>query len=231
LLRRQPHRRYRQLRYGVRRWADNTHHQSADFPGRLVDQRKYRRPQQLLYHQQRSLHGWLSSTDLAAELGGTSSASSCAGGGATGISNSIATWNSIYGGTSFASPIFAGIVTLLNQYLGSASTGLGNINSQLYSLAKNAPSAFHQVTAGDNYAAGSNIVYYCEGGQPSNQPLAYRCPSTGPNAGTMGYLAADADTATGDNLVTRLASVDANKLAKAWASVTTNFTLTPTTAA
>ena len=165
------------------------------------------------------------------ELGGTSSASSCAGGGATGISNSIATWNSIYGGTSFASPIFAGIVTLLNQYLGSASTGLGNINSQLYSLAKNAPSAFHQVTAGDNYAAGSNIVYYCEGGQPSNQPLAYRCPSTGPNAGTMGYLAADADTVTGYNLVTGLGSVDANKLAKAWASVTTNFTLTPTTAA
>ena len=145
------------------------------------------------------------------ELGGTSTASSCA----NGISNSISQWDSIYGGTSFASPIFAGIVTLLNQYLvGNATPGLGNINAQLYSLAKNAPTAFHQVTGGDNYAAGSNIVYYCAPGAPSNQPEALQCPA----GGTMGYLAANADTATGYNLVTGLGSVDAYNLAVAWAT-------------
>jgi hypothetical protein len=154
------------------------------------------------------------------ELGGSSTASSCD----SGISNSISEWDSLYGGTSFASPIFAGIVTLLNQYLvGSSTPGLGPINAELYSLAKNAPSGFHQVTAGDNYAAGSNIVYYCAPGTPDivGWPKALQCPT----GGTMGYLAADADTATGYNLVTGLGSVDAYNLAVAWAASRTTSTV------
>jgi subtilase family serine protease len=160
------------------------------------------------------------------EVGGSSSASTCAGGGTTGISNSISTYSAIFGGTSFASPIFAGMVTLLNQYLDSGTPGLGSINKQLYSLAKNSPTAFNQVTGGDNFAAGSNIVYYCDPGSPSTFPAAYQCASTGPDAGTMGYAAASADPSTGYNLVTGLGSVNLNNLAAAWAAAETSSSIT-----
>jgi hypothetical protein len=157
------------------------------------------------------------------ELGGSSTASSCD----SGITNSITTYHSIYGGTSFASPIFAGIVTLLNQYVVQngfqEAPGLSNANPTLYQIATYNPSAFHQVTAGDNYAPGSNTVYYCAPGTPDivGWPTAMQCPSSGANAGTMGYLAADADTTTGYNLVTGLGSVDANNLAKAFGEALT----------
>ena len=155
------------------------------------------------------------------------STSSCA----SGINYALENYYPIVGGTSSSTPIFAGMVTLLNQYLnGSATPGLGNINPQLYSLAKNAPAAFHQVTAGDNYAPASNIVY-CQEGTPTTQPATLQCPSSGANAGTMGYLAANADANTGYNLVTGLGSVDVNNLAKAWAGATTSFTLTAETLA
>jgi len=160
------------------------------------------------------------------ELGGATSASSCAGGGPAGITSSITNYGSIFGGTSFASPIFAGIVTLLNQYLGSGTPGLGPINARLYALAKTAPAAFNQVTAGDTYGAGSNIVYDCEGGTPPGFPKADQCPSTGPTAGTMGYLAATDDSATGYNLVTGLGSVNVNNLFQAWAAAETASSVT-----
>jgi hypothetical protein len=48
----------------------------------------------------------------------------------------------------------AGILALLNHYQVSKGfqqkPGLGNINPQLYRLAQSAPSAFHDVTAGNN---------------------------------------------------------------------------------
>jgi len=60
------------------------------------------------------------------------------------------------GGTSASSPSFAGIVTLLNHYLVSkgyqVKAGVGNINPALYQLAKTTPSAFHDITAGNNVA-------------------------------------------------------------------------------
>ncbi len=108
------------------------------------------------------------------ELGGTSSASSCAGGGAAGITSSITNYYSVFGGTSFASPIFAGIVTLLNQYVVQngfqASPGFGNANPSLYQIAIYNTSAFNQVTGGDTYGAGSNIVYDCAKGTPTGFP-------------------------------------------------------------
>jgi hypothetical protein len=58
------------------------------------------------------------------------------------------------GGTSAAAPAFAGIVTLLNQYLTTTGAqrvpGLGDINPMLYGLAQNAPAAFHDITTGSN---------------------------------------------------------------------------------
>lgn len=71
------------------------------------------------------------------------------------------------GGTSAATPVFAGMVALLNQYLlqnglpagvnqspsasaAAASSGAGNINPSLYRLAQSAPSMFHDIVAGSN---------------------------------------------------------------------------------
>ena len=99
--------------------------------------------------------------------------------------------NSIYGGTSASTPVFAGIVTLLNQSLGNTGTGsgLGNINPSLYQLAQSTPTVFHDVTTGNN------IVPCTQGtkGCPKTPPYQY-----GYNAGP-GY-----------DQVTGLGSVDAN---------------------
>jgi subtilase family serine protease len=155
-------------------------------------------------------------------LGNGDTASMCANGIAGFFS-----YGYTFGGTSFATPMFAGIVTLLNQYLGNSGTGLGNINTILYSLAATpANGAFHPVEVGSNGV-------YCEPGTPAvvGWPAALQCPSSGANAGFFGFDASNFDPTTGYNLVTGLGSVDANKLAKAWASATTNFTLTPTTGA
>jgi len=165
----------------------------------------------------------------ANEIGGTGTASSCASGipgtlaGCTGGAGLC----SVFGGTSISSPVFAGIVTLMNQYLGS-SGGLGNINPKLYSLAATpANLAFHPVEVG-------SIGAFCPSGSPSNQPVALQCPAAVPPA-TQGFLGFDAsafDPTTGYNLATGLGSVDANNLAIAWkasllAATTTTLTSSP----
>jgi hypothetical protein len=55
----------------------------------------------------------------------------------------------IAGGTSFAAPIFAGFVAILNQV--ENASGLGNINPELYALASDPAgyaAAFHDITSG-----------------------------------------------------------------------------------
>src|SRR5208337_4038915 len=82
--------------------------------------------------------GYLICTQEAA-LGGSGTGSVCDS-PSTGISDMLTACLagtgpcSIYGGTSVATPVFAGMVTLLNQYL-KANGGLGNINPTLYKLA------------------------------------------------------------------------------------------------
>ena len=95
------------------------------------------------------------------------------------------------GGTAAAAPTFAGIVALLNQYVGEQ--GLGNINPNLYALAQSGPAAFHDITTG------SNIVPCVTHSTPD-------CKN-----GSMGYSAG-----AGYDLVTGLGSVDALKLAQSW---------------
>jgi subtilase family serine protease len=132
------------------------------------------------------------------EVGGGSSASTCA----NGIAGAIDTWGSIFIGTSIASPMFAGVVTLLNQYVGNAN-GMGNANPMLYKVAAIAPSAFHDITTGDN-------TVYCVKGDPVGQPASILCPAPvapDPNS-KLGYAAA-----TGYDLATGLGSVDVNNLA------------------
>jgi len=67
----------------------------------------------------------------------------------TGCSDGLIGSNNKYtlaGGTSFAAPIFAGFVALLNQT--ENANGQGNINPELYSLAAGSGSVFHDITTG-----------------------------------------------------------------------------------
>ena len=171
--------------------------------------------------------GYILCTPLS-ELGLTGTSSSCAPGGATGIANALALKDSknnpvpsVIGGTSVGAAVFAGIVTILNQYLsGPSAPGLGNINPTLYALAATpSNNAFHPVNTGNN-------IVSCQPLTPSNQPVALQCPSTGPSAGLLGFDAANFDTKTHYNLVTSLGSVDANALAVAWAAGRTASTTT-----
>jgi uncharacterized protein (TIGR03437 family) len=107
------------------------------------------------------------------------------------------TWLVGYGGTSFAAPVMAGVVTLLNQYLTVhnvlSQPGLGNINPTLYRLAQNSPAAFHDVTAGNN-------IVPCVVGTPN-------CTT-----GTMGFSAG-----AGYDQTTGLGSLDVNQFVTNWA--------------
>ena len=101
----------------------------------------------------------------------------------------------IIGGTSAAAPAFAGIATLLNQYLvmnGVQQTaGLGNINPKLYSLAQTTTGVFHDITTGSN-----SVTVSCSTRAVNCTPSSY------------GF-----DAAPGYDQATGLGSVDAHKRA------------------
>ena len=103
------------------------------------------------------------------------------------------------GGTSAASPSFAGIVAILNQYLTAqgkiSRPGLGNINPALYNLASNTTGIFHDIVTANNDVECAAGTKGCVGGW-------------------LGYSAgAGYDVATG------LGSVDAYNLVTRWISV------------
>lgn len=174
--------------------------QTVTIPGLKSPQSTYRFVPDVSLLASPNFPGYIICTPMNALTGSGTAASSCASGIATAVDTNF----SLVGGTSAASPVFAGIITLVNQYLGSA--GLGNINSTLYTLAKTSSNeAFHPVNNGDNDV-------YCQAGSPSGQPADVICP----NAGVGGFNAAIYDATTKYNLVTGLGSVDANNLATAW---------------
>ncbi len=102
------------------------------------------------------------------------------------------------GGTSAPTPVFGGMLALLNQYLaangGQSQPGLGNINPELYRLAQATPGIFHDITGG------SNIVP-CESGSPD-------CTS-----GKLGY-----DAGVGYDRATGLGSLNFYNLVLAWSA-------------
>ena len=104
----------------------------------------------------------------------------------------------LFGGTSAAAPTMAGIVAVLNQYLVAkgviSSPGLGMINPMLYQFSQTSPSAFHDISSGNNEV-----------------PCAVNTPNC--TTGSFGYAAIPGyDQATG------LGSVDANNLALFWSN-------------
>ena len=115
-------------------------------------------------------------------------------------------------GTSASSPAFAGVVALLNQYLVSSGAqsrlGLGNINPELYRLARVTTNVFHDITQGNNMVP-------CTAGSPD-------C-----NNGLLGFAAGP-----GYDLATGLGSIDVYNLAVAWGKTggRTSLSLTATPA-
>lgn len=102
----------------------------------------------------------------------------------------------VAGGTSFATPIFAGMVALLNQNSNYVS-GAGLVNLALYSLAANSAiydSAFHDVTSGNNDCTAGTTYGYCSS-----------------SGSTEGFAAG-----VGYDEVTGLGSLDAAKVAAVW---------------
>ena len=108
----------------------------------------------------------------------------------------------IFGGTSAGTPVFAGMVALLNQYLVSkgSQSGLGNINPTLYRLAQSTPDIFHDVVAGDNIVSCAQGTADCVNG-------------------FLGFSAGP-----GYDLTTGLGSVDAYRLVTEWAAGTSSTT-------
>lgn len=97
----------------------------------------------------------------------------------------------LIGGTSASAPAFAGMVALLNEYLGTY--GLGNINPSLYWMAQTTSHVFHDIITG------GNIV-----------PCVAGSPNCGPN-NNFGYTAGPGwDAASG------LGSVDATQMFNDW---------------
>lgn len=109
------------------------------------------------------------------------------------------------GGTSAATPAFAGMLALIEQATGSR---LGNANNVIYNLAaSNYSTVFHDITTGNN-----SVV--CTAGSPS----------CGSNGFTTGY-----DAGTGYDFASGLGSVDAAVMLANWSSaVGTSSTLTLT---
>jgi hypothetical protein len=99
---------------------------------------------------------------------------------------------SAVGGTSAGAPSFAGIVAIVNQATQSAK-GQANVNPILYGLAVSNPSAFHDITTGNNQVPCTKGSTGCPGG------------------GSIGFSAG-----TGYDQVTGLGSLDALNLVTAW---------------
>jgi subtilase family serine protease len=127
-----------------------------------------------------------------------STATSCASGFRSSDGNLTAV-----GGTSAGAPTFAGILALINQATGS--NGLGNVNPMLYALSANSPTAFHDITSGNNNAPCTSGTTNCPAGTTS-----------------FGFSAR-----TGYDQVTGLGSLDVANLISAWTTVTPtpDFTL------
>ena len=104
--------------------------------------------------------------------------------------------NVLVSGTSCGTPSMAAVVALLNHYQVTnkfqKTPGLGNINPQLYRMAQAVPTAFHDVTAGNN-------MVQCAQGSPD-------CLT-----GSLGYSAGAAY-----DMTTGLGSIDTNILVTQW---------------
>ena len=113
------------------------------------------------------------------------------------------------GGTSAATPAFAGILALVGQAVKAAGgpLGLGNVNPLLYTLARSAPEVFHDIVSGDN-----------------ETPCLVKTDPDCPKSGSYGGYSA----AAGYDQVTGLGTIDAAKLVAAWSALAPTTTTVAT---
>jgi trimeric autotransporter adhesin len=111
---------------------------------------------------------------------------------------------SLFGGTSVASPAFAGIMAIINQDYGPQ----GQADYELYPLFAKTPTAFHDITFGNNQVPCTTGSANCTNGE------------------LTGYVAGP-----GYDLATGLGTIDANVMVTNWNSrsngTATTTTLTP----
>jgi subtilase family serine protease len=140
--------------------------------------------------------------------GGTNVVGSCANPSTTNFRATNGQSLTVAGGTSFAAPIFAAMVAIINQAKGF-TLGSGLINPTLYKLAANSTtyaSAFHDITSGGNQCLAGTAL-------------------CGSGAGTTSYA-----TTTGYDEATGLGSVDLYKLLTAWPAAASISAITATAA-
>jgi subtilase family serine protease len=132
--------------------------------------------------------------------------------------DAVSGYPTVAGGTSFAAPIFAGMVAIINQEKGYTS-GQGLINPTLYTLAANNANyslttpVFHDITAGSS--AGTPGV-----GNECLASAAYCLSSSGSTT--------DFPTTAGYDQATGLGSVDLGNLLGVWPQSTTTLIGTAT---
>jgi|HubBroStandDraft_6_1064221.scaffolds.fasta_scaffold10401_3 subtilase family serine protease len=139
-----------------------------------------------------------------------------------------------YGGTSVSSPIFAGIMALINQKTGERQ---GNPNYVLYKMAA---AASNRCNSNSVPSTGTNNCIFYD--IPAGSTIAMPCATGSPNcttttAGDQYGVLSGYSTASGYDLATGLGSVNATNLVNQWstyagqfkASKVSSFTLGPPT--
>jgi hypothetical protein len=120
------------------------------------------------------------------------------------------------GGTSAATPTFAGIMALVNQKTGQRQ---GNANFVLYRLATSSPTVFHDVTTG-------NISVPCTGGTPNCS--ATSSSSVGAITTTSGGSTVAYTAGAGYDMATGLGSVNVSNLLLNWSNATSTHSTATT---
>ena len=136
--------------------------------------------------------------------------------GGTACTGAPSIWSGA-GGTSFSSPILAGIQALVNQHKGKSQ---GNPDARYYELATSNPPVFHNVTQGDNDVnCGGTVDCY---GSTTVTTTGRRGGSSTTNL-TNGALSTSSasyspayHTGTGWNFATGIGSINAYSLVMAW---------------
>jgi subtilase family serine protease len=131
---------------------------------------------------------------LVCSQGDGTSEPACTGSTFLGTNSAV----NVFGGTSFVSPTFAGVLALVEQKLATPN-GLGNVGPVLYGFLSGPTysSVFHDINTGNNSVP-------CAQGTPN-------CP----NGGSIGYNAG-----TGYDQASGIGSFDVSKLVNGWSGVT-----------
>ncbi|HEU5457922.1 MAG TPA: protease pro-enzyme activation domain-containing protein [Terracidiphilus sp.] len=154
----------------------------------------------------------------------------------SGFRDSSTKYLTVAGGTSFAAPIFAGMLATLNEKAGYTS-GQGLVNPTFYTLAANSTTyaaVFHDVTAGgpsgtaklgNQCTAGST---YCSGAGVNDYPTSANYDlATGLGSFDFTALAAAWPASTGTTIGTTTTVAASNPTPNSGANVTFTITVTP----